>query len=473
MSVARLSALDASFLAVEREDAPMHVGWVARFDGPQPGFAAVRYHLVERLEGAPRYRQKLAPVPLGLHEPVWADDPDFDPAAHVRRAAGGDLDAIVDGIFSTPLRRDRPLWEIWVADELPDTGFVLIGKMHHCMVDGAAIAELGRRMLDADPEGGTPRPADARIPAPAPSPVARLARGAIDRTVDGARLVLAPARVATSPDKLRALPSLARTAVHMLLPPAPGSSLNITGTAARRHVRVTRSLDDVRAIRRRFGVAPNDVILAACTGALRRTAERRGEPPQRLKVMVPADVRGAADDPGAGNRITFVFHELPCDEPDPIARLEAIGEVTAQRRRDGDAEAMDAAFGVLALTPSPVQRVLAHAFAHPRLFNLTISSVAGPAVPRFVLGCRLATVHSAVPLSGRHALSIGVVMVAGQVCFGLLGNAVALPDADEVGADLGASFDELVQATGTRPRRAARRPRAGAGTSARSPRTAR
>jgi hypothetical protein len=70
-------------------------------------------------------------------------------------------------------------------------------------------------------------------------------------------------------------------------------------------------------------------------------------------------------------------------------------------------------------------------------------------VPRYVLGCRLAEVHSAVPLSGRHALSIGVVIVAGRVCFGLLGDASTLPDAEDVGADLGASFDELVEAVGT------------------------
>ena len=248
MSVARLSALDASFLAVERDDAPMHVGWVATFDGPRPGFAAVRDHLAERLEGAPRFRQKLAPVPLGLHEPVWADDPGFDPAAHVRRAEGGDLDAIVDGILSTPLRRDRPLWEIWVADELPRDRLradrqdaPLHGRRRRRRGARAARARRGSRRRRA------PRRADPRSPAPAPSPAARLARGAIDRTVDGARLVLAPARVATSPDRLRALPSLARTAVHTLLPPAPGSSLNIAGTGARRHVRVSRSLDDVRA----------------------------------------------------------------------------------------------------------------------------------------------------------------------------------------------------------------------------------
>ena len=446
MSVTRLSALDASFLAVERTDSPMHVGWVATFDGPSPGFAAVRDHLAERLEGAPRYRQKLAPVPLGLHEPVWADDPDFDPASHLLWAPGDDLDAIVDSILSTPLERDRPLWEIWIADELPDAGFALIGKMHHCMVDGAAVAELGRLVLDAEPEGGEPRESAPQPPAPEPSAGSRLARGALDRFFDGARLLAMPARLATSPSRALALPGMARTMAHTLLPPAPGSSLNIAGAGARRHVRVSRPLEDLRAVRRRFGVTPNDVVLAACAGALRRRAERRGEVPRRLKAMVPADVRSAADDAAAGNRITFVFFELPCDEASPVARLEAIGAVTNQRRREGDAEAMDAAFGVLALTPPPVQRALAHAFAHPRLFNLTISSVAGPAVPRYIRGCRLREVFSAVPLSGRHALSIGVVTVAGRVCFGLCADAAALPDADEVGADLEASFDELLAA---------------------------
>ena len=44
---------------------------------------------------------------------------------------------------------------------------------------------------------------------------------------------------------------------------------------------------------------------------------------------------------------------------------------------------------------------------HPRMSNLTISSVPGPAVTRYMHGCRLREVHSAVPLSERHALSIG------------------------------------------------------------------
>ena len=342
MSGERLSALDASFLAVESPTAPMHVGWVSSFDPPQdaprPGFDELFDHLAGRLAIAPRYRQKLASVPLGVHEPMWVDDPDFDPAAHLLHAEGDDLDEIADAIFSTPLPRDRPLWQMWIADGLPDGGLAMIGKMHHCMVDGIAVVELGELLLDAGPEAPTAAGAagdgESWTPAPTPSARARLTRAVADRAADSAALAFTPVRLAGSPRRLRGLPGLAsrgaRTLSQTLLPPAPGSSLNRPGSGRRHHIRVTRSLDDLRTLRRRFGVTPNDVVLATCAGALRRFASRRGESPQGLKVMVPADVRGALDAEG-GNRISFVFIELPCDEPDPVARLEAVHRATSQR----------------------------------------------------------------------------------------------------------------------------------------------
>jgi diacylglycerol O-acyltransferase / wax synthase len=445
----RLSALDASFLAVESETAPMHVGWVSVFEAPaggaKPGFDELFAHVAGRLEFAPRYRQRLEPVPLDVHDPVWVDDDTFDPAAHLLHAHGEDLDAIVDEILSSPLPRDRPLWRLWIADELPGDQIAVIGKMHHCMVDGAAVAELGKLLLDASQEIAEPVEPGAWAPAPPPPAGVRFAQAVADRATGGAALALAPLRLLGSPGRVPGLASRgARTLTHTLLPPAPASPLNRPGSARRHHVRLTRSLDDVRAVRRRFGVTPNDVILAACAGALRRFAERRGERPQALKVMVPADVRTSEDDAASGNRISFVFISLPCDEPDPVARLEAIHRATAQRRRDEEAEGLDAAFGMLSLTPRALQRALAHAFAHPRLSNLTISSVPGPSVPRYLHGCRLRSVHSAVPLAERHALSIGVVMVAGNACFGVYADAASLPDADALRADLEAAFDELV-----------------------------
>ena len=179
----RLSALDASFLAVESQLAPMHVGWVATFDppehGPAPTAEELAAHIGARLDGAHRYRQRLADVPLGVHDPVWIDDPGFDPARHVH--AVGELD--VDGELSTPLARDRPLWEMWVADDL-----TLLGKAHHCMVDGLAVVELGNLLLDADPEAGA-GDAEAWAAQPAPTPGQRLGRAIADRIGETASLV--------------------------------------------------------------------------------------------------------------------------------------------------------------------------------------------------------------------------------------------------------------------------------------------
>ena len=182
---------------------------------------------------------------------------------------------LVDEIFSTPLPRDRPLWQMWIADELPDGRIAMIGKMHHCMVDGIAVVELGEMLLDADPDAGE-RDGAAREPVPEPSAGERLAQAVADRAADGAALALAPVG---SPGRRPAAPApgLAPHAVADPLPPAPGSSLNRQGSPRRHHVRATRPLDDLRVLRRRFGVTPNDVVLAACAGALRRFAERRGE----------------------------------------------------------------------------------------------------------------------------------------------------------------------------------------------------
>src|SRR5436309_1181829 len=57
-----------------------------------------------------------------------------------------------EDVLSVPLRRDRPLWELWIADRLDDGRIGAIGKVHHCMVDGIAAVELSTLMLDASPD---------------------------------------------------------------------------------------------------------------------------------------------------------------------------------------------------------------------------------------------------------------------------------------------------------------------------------
>ena len=155
-SATRLSALDDSFLAVESPTAHMHVGWASIFeppaDRPRPSFEELREHIGGRLSRAPRFRQKISSAPLGLDSPSWVDDAEFDIGDHVRKIDSGDLDEIVADCMSEPLDHAQPLWELCVADELADGRIGVVGKAHHCMVDGIAAVELASVLLDPTPE---------------------------------------------------------------------------------------------------------------------------------------------------------------------------------------------------------------------------------------------------------------------------------------------------------------------------------
>ena len=75
----RLTALDVSFLYLEGDSTPMHVGGLAVFDPPPGGFDYERFiRLVEdRIALVPRYRQKIKWVPGHMAYPVWVDDTAF------------------------------------------------------------------------------------------------------------------------------------------------------------------------------------------------------------------------------------------------------------------------------------------------------------------------------------------------------------------------------------------------------------
>jgi hypothetical protein len=93
-----------------------------------------------------------------------------------------------------------------------------------------------------------------------------------------------------------------------------------------------------------------------------------------------------------------------------------------------------------------------------RFFNLTVTNVPGPPVPLYLLGRRLREFYPQVPLVLNTALGIAVMSYAGEVCFGLLGDYDALPDLDDVAADLAGAIAGLSRAAGVRvPARARRR----------------
>jgi diacylglycerol O-acyltransferase len=451
MPAARLSALDASFLDIETPTAHMHVGWVATFlpplDGVRPTFAQLRDHVAARLGRAPRYRQRLAPVPLGLSPPRWADDDAFDIEQHVLHAPARDLADVADMAMSVPLCRERPLWELWIADELSDGRIGVVGKAHHCLVDGIAAVELASLLLDPDPHPPAPVPERWRPESP-PSRLGMLADG-VRSLVRAPQAALGPpARLAASPRRLLGLAGEARNVAATVVDtvgPAPSVALiNEPISPLRRLALVERPLKDLQRIKRHFDTTLNDVLLAVCAGGVRDLFAARGEPAEALKTMVPVNLRGDGSPGDLGNQISFIFVELPCDEADPVARLYRVNRETGARKRAGQPRVAGAALRALEYAPRPVQQVVAHAAASPRAYNLVISNIPGPPGPLYMRGCRLEGAHPVVPLSDGHALSIGLSTVGDRACFGLYADRRALPDAGLVAERVDMAVDELL-----------------------------
>ncbi len=430
----------------------MHVGWAAVLDppevGPRPSFQELRDHIASRLPRAPRYRQALRRVPFGLSAPVWVDDPDFDLDRHVFLAESGRLNEIVDACMSEPLERDRPLWQMLIAPRLDDGRVALVGKAHHCMVDGIAAVELGSLLLDPTPDPPPTTP-DTWWPEPGPGTLELLLRGVADVVGDGLRLASIPARVLASPRLAGEVLGRGRRAAGALADSARPARfvrvLNRPITPSRHLGYLTRPIDDLLRIKREHAVKLNDVVLAVATSAVRRFLSDHGERPVAVKAMVPVSVRSEAEDDALGNRISFMFIDLPCEEPDPVRRVNEIyGETNERKRRDTPAGGDDVV-GLLGLAPPPVRRQFSRLIASPRTFNLAVSNIPGPPGNTYMRGCELREAYPVVPLPDRHTLSIGFTSVGDRACFGLYAARDALPDVDDLAARIDEAIDELLE----------------------------
>src|SRR6476660_10292713 len=151
-----LSMLDAGFL--EAEDSDRHVslaiGSVSVLEGPVPAYDAFVSGLAKRVLGVPRFRQVLRTHPLDLEAPEWVDADDFDISHHVHRVAlpqpGDDM-----ALFRlTADLMERPLWDCWIVEGLPNNQWAMIMKLHHCIADGIATMHMLAGLSDSG-EGDT------------------------------------------------------------------------------------------------------------------------------------------------------------------------------------------------------------------------------------------------------------------------------------------------------------------------------
>ena len=462
----RLSALDASFLAVEDEGTHMHVAAVLLFEAgplrrPDGGLdiECIREWIGARLHLVPRYRQKLARVPLA-EQPVWVDDLNFNLQYHVRHTSlppPADerlLKRLAGRIMSQKLDRGKPLWEVWAVEGLEGDRFALITKAHHCMVDGISGIDLIATLLRPNPEMKC-EPAPRWFPRPAPSGSQLLA----DEIRHRLRTPMAFADRAREAlrDPLASFESARQTAtaigetIAAGLRPASRTPLNPAYIGPhRRFDWIAFDLNDVKEIKNRLGGTVNDVVLATVAGAIGTYLKQRRVSVQGLdfRAMIPVNLRPLSDRGRLGNRLAVLLAELPIGEPDPRRRLQRVIETMARMKQSGQVRGSELLEELSDWTAPAVLNQTVRMAARVRAFNLVVTNVPGPDIPLYLCGAPLLEPYPVVPLYSNQALGIALFSYHGALYWGFNSDWDRIPDLHELVDALALHFQELRKTAG-------------------------
>jgi diacylglycerol O-acyltransferase / wax synthase len=469
-----LSGLDATFLYLETPENPMHVGSVHVYE-LAPGYAGdfveeVRRHIASRMHLAPVFQRKLLDMPFELANPVWVHDDHVDLEYHVRHTVlprpgtRDQLDKLVGRLHSSLLDRSRPLWEFYVIEGLqtaPDAPpgarhVAFYGKVHHASLDGAGGIVLANAMLDTGP-----------VPRVVSPPRARRTRS------DGAHGIgeLAVAGARNTGEQFvklaRTVPTLARTLWHRLRPSAseaataesapkghwfaPRTPLNVAITNQRAFASLSLPLAEARQIAKAHEATINDVVLAVCSGALRRyLAEQDALPAEPLLAAVPVSLR----EPGnteMNTQATMMRVSLASNIPDPLARLNAIHASAATVKATvasmksvipTDFPSLGAPWLISGLAALFGRSRLANRM--PPISNVAISNVPGPQFPLYLAGAKMLTYYPVSIAIHSVALNITVQSFNGSLDYGLTACRRAMPDVAHLAHLMRRAHDELL-----------------------------
>jgi diacylglycerol O-acyltransferase len=456
-----LSAADAAWLHMDRPTNLMVINSVLLFD-EQLDWERLAEVLRTRLV-APhrRFRQRVVEGRFS-RGPRWEEDRDFDLSRHLHHrglaAPGGEaaLKELAGDLASAPLDRGKPLWDMYFIDG-PGEGCAVIVRMHHCIADGVALAEVMLSLTDTAPGPARPRrrapraPARGAVPSLLRAPVtaaeataAALVKPAAGALATGGRVARALARegMQTLTDPARAVELAggaaadARALGKLLFMPSDdgGAFKGELGTARTVAWGAPLSLASVKTIAHAQHATVNDVLLAAVSGALRGYLLERGREPQEIRTTVPYNLRPpiSADDADGerenelGNRFGLVFLTLPVDR---ASRRERLGEL--KRRMDEIKHSPEgpvsyALLEVIGLTPPEVESRLVDVFTAKATAVMT--NVPGPRETVYLAGSPLRTVLVWAPTAGSVGMSVSIFSYDGRITVGLLVHTALVAD---------------------------------------------
>jgi WS/DGAT/MGAT family acyltransferase len=449
-----LSALDASFLLAETRNTPLHVAGLQIFQIPADApahfvsklFAEMRSHPVSAHPMNYRLRGGLA----GKVMPSWEVIDDADLEYHVRRSAlpypGGEreLGELVSRLHSNPMDLTKPLWEFHVIEGLAGHRFAIYCKVHHALVDGANSVKLLN--LTTDPRTSFVRPFWADESRQLSE--RRSGAGGLRDRLPG----MIDKEIKALPTLYRGLASTARAALGFSEDPdlasiseAPRTIFNVRIGGQRRVATQSVSLERLKAIGRAAGGTVNDVVLAACSGALRRYLGELGElPAESLIASVPMALHHE-EGTTSGNAVTSLNTRLGSQIDDVKERFEVIKRSTEAGKALLKQMTQTAALNYTMIVSLPVLLAwlpVAGAMVRP-VTNLIISNVPGPRETLYFHGAEMVGYHPVSQVGHGMALNITVLSYAGQLSFGFVACRDSVPSVQRLAVYVGEALDEL------------------------------
>jgi WS/DGAT/MGAT family acyltransferase len=438
--IEQLSGLDATFIYCETPTMHLHVCGLLVIDTSTMlggySFERIRSMLLERLPTIAAIRQRLVAAPLHVSRPFWIDDPHLDIDNHLHRVTLGppgddrSLGELAGDIASWPLRRDRPLWEVWVVEGLANQRVALIVKMHHSTIDGVSGANILGRIFDLEPVQQFASAPERRQVTGPPGQLGLIGHSLVSRLGEPWDLVrLVPSTIYRLCSMLWQLRAGQEDAEATAAPFAsPRTMFNATITSRRSVAFTNVSLADVKRVKNAAGVTVNDVVTALVGGALRRYLEDCGDLPERsLIAAAPVSVHDQTKESSGTTRLSVMFSSLGTDVKDPLERLKSVAASNTQAKKINKMVGADAlmrwsehfwlnAFGL----GSRLYSALHIADHHPVVHNLILSNVPGPPIPLYLAGARLTDLYPLGPITDGAGLNVTVLSQEDRIGFGFV-----------------------------------------------------
>lgn len=383
----------------------------------------------------PRFRQKVAEPALGVGNPCWINDPDFDLRYHVRRCAlpegGGwpELLAIAEQVAMTPFDRARSPWEVVLFEGLPDGRAAYLLKIHHATTDGLGgiqlVSQLHSRTREANPDKPQPPPPPPERATPFGLLREQLGRDAravpqlVRKTLRHANALRDPV---TSARQTRTFASSLRRVLAEA--DAAGSPLLRRRSLSWRFLAFEVAFQDLRAAAKAANASVNDAFVSALLGAYRIYHEELGSPIDRIPIAIPISIRSHSDGQG-GNRFVGARFAAPAGVVGPRERTQAVSAIVREIRNEPAVDALSTLAPVLARLPGSLLNALAGSLT--RSNDLQASSVPGIREDVYVAGAKVERSYPFGPLPGCAAM-VAMVTHGSTCCIGVNLDAAAVTD---------------------------------------------